>query len=247
MVSELSEQEIDNYQNEIIKIPDNVVIEKIESLRKELSVLETRLGSTSNPSINKNPKSLLYEYIQKNKLEPVKFIHTFNEYNRIFQTTCWFNNIKFEGFGASKKAAETVIASDILRYIDTQFSIKKYQAPEEYTELMLIDLENFTALPLEILKNYSKYRIVGYLAFNHALVAKLDNIERYMEMKLVQCSDKDAVDIMMTIDIARYQGQVSKIYLLTGDHFGKTVAKFLDYCECIDDYKYLLTHNNHLL
>ena len=255
-MNDLTAEEIERYQNNIIKIPDDVYVDKINTLTEEINNLRNKLTasiqSSSSSTLNKTSKSILYEYIQKHKLTPMVFHHNFNDYSGLFNSMAYFNNKSFKGTGLSKKAAETNISSNILDYINNEYSIMKYTPPKTYDKIILIDLENFTNIPMEILPNYSAYKILGYLAYNHALVDKLDYIERFMNIKLVNCLDKDAVDIMMTIDIARYEndykeGKIKKIFLLTGDHFGKTVATLTEYCQCINDHKYLLNHRNSLL
>ena len=208
-----------------------------------------------SPKIQSNSKevnyiSLVNEYIQKNKIPYIKYIHKFNQRNNLFESYAIFNHVKFTGSGHSKKLCELKIAHNIMKYINKHEHDKlyrKYTCPETYNKLILIDLENFTSMPLDILTNYSKYRIIGYLTSNHSLVPKLKHIKQYMEMVLVDCSYRDAVDIKITIDVARYENKIEKIYLLTGDHFGPTLAKLVNYCECITDYKYLMNYNNILL
>jgi dsRNA-specific ribonuclease len=216
-------------------------------------IYDNNIYANAVETTTKNPKSILYEYIQKHKLPKLTFKHEYNYMDKSYYTSTIFdNNTFYTESASSKREGERNVSERILEYIDQNHSISYYETPEEYDGIIYIDLENATKLPLEILENYKKYRIISYLAYNHALMDKQDFIKRFSELKSVSCSDKDAVDIMITIDIARLQplvdkGEIKKVYLITADHFGKTVEKLVDYCECINDYRYLLNLNNELL
>jgi hypothetical protein len=171
-----------------------------------------------------------------------------------------FNSVEFLASGCNKKVSKNKVAENIYNYInDNRNKLKteyrgRYIPPKKFKTFIFIDLENYTELynNLDILDKYKDYYIISYLTRSHALMNKYEIISKYCEVRVVDCTYKDAADIQIIIDISTVITYLSKynmdvIYLITKDHFGKVLNKLLPYCNWINDFDFLFNLNNILL
>lgn len=223
-------------------------------LKQDLDEKEI-LNNLITVSPHKHPKSAVMEYIQKHKMPQIKFVHTRFDRTQEFVSKAIFCGTEFAARAKNKKECERRICEEILEYLKTSEFGKKfvYKPPKEYKSILFIDLENFSSIKYNILKNYKQFKIVAYLSYAHTLLkTRRNHIKKFTELITVNSGLKDAVDLQITIDLARIEPELKKrkierVYLLTSDHFGEVIEELLPYCRCINDPEILLDMNNEIL
>lgn len=203
--------------------------------------------------MDKSYKNLLQEYCQKNKCRMPIYSQASklnsSDNNPIWTTnTKLFNDMIFHGTATTVKEAESIAAKSAYEYIISniktepvnQFNITQKVGDisdinlAQYANILLVDGEN---CDLEIGKVNAKYLILIFVSKNTTkkLVFQLQSMNENCFVFISDSVAKDAADHLLTF----YAGKLSmlcnnkKYYVLTKDHYGECLEKFMNNCKFI--------------
>ncbi|ARF09607.1 double-stranded RNA binding motif-containing protein [Indivirus ILV1] len=197
-------------------------------------------------------KNIIQEYCQKNNLEFPKYdthkISTTENNQIIWKCSINFKNYPIcYGIDLTKKGAEIKAAAELYTFIDksVQEKVKQYKRTQKsndikslnfrsYDRIILVDGEN---CDFEIKKLNSKDLICIFVAKNTSKNIVFEHQEEYenCHVFISECVGKDAADHLLTF----YAGILSVIHpdgkyiILTKDHYGEFLEKFMRNCKFI--------------
>ena len=200
-------------------------------------------------------KNLLQEHFQKNKADVPEY-NTFRTDQNKDNNPVWNSVMKIDGKtfnfeGKTKKEAEIGVAKIVYDYLtknsllekkkDTTLvnrSQKVYQLNEieldKFNKIILIDGENcdFSMDKLEedtLVLIFAAKNTTKNIIFQHQV--KYDNCYIFLS----ECVGKDAADHYLTFFAGKLSmmNLNSNFYVLTRDHYGEFIGKFLENCKFI--------------
>lgn len=181
-----------------------------------------------------NPKNLLQEYCQRQKIPLPSYTTTRcggPNHQPKFISQVIFNKKSYEGeIADSKVKAEMEVALRACRDLGiisiNPVPIKKLLGSKP---LILIDLDN-KGKAMSELTTYTEVADIVAFAGKLSSAARNDLIvPTGMNRIIVNSSQKDAVDVAIIIYLTQQieRGSYQSIYVLTGDHFGSTLTEIL--------------------
>lgn len=199
--------------------------------------------------MEKSYKNLLQEHFQKQNL-PLPYYKTDRidglDHEPVWRAQLELDDTLYESEGSSKKEAEAKVAEQAyLDYckkpIKTEIKLDRKQKVNElinidfgqYESIIMVDGEN---CDIDMMKINSNMLVLFFAAKNTTknkifeYQSKYDNCYVFLS----QCVGKDAADHLLTF----YTGKLSmivnkKIFILTKDHYGEFLERFMDNCKFI--------------
>lgn len=200
--------------------------------------------------MEKSYKNLVQEYFQQNGL-PIPLYATIRtdkegkDHQPIWYTQLQLDEKIYDAYGNSKKEAESKVAEKAyLDYCSKQpkeVVVERKQKVNNITDIdfskydmiLMIDGEN---CDLDINKINHNVLVLLFAAKNTTKNKIFEYQTKYSNcyVFLSQCVGKDAADHLLTF----YAGKLSmitnkKMYVLTKDHYGEFLEKFMDNCKFI--------------
>lgn len=218
---------------------------------------------------HENPKSQLFEKCARERLPAPVFSTTREpdtvDHMPVFRSRCTFQSKKYTAKGNTKKEAELIVCSKILKRKEKKLVNREYKNNkrrndsvtskfneliqlrnfQEADRIILLDTDNISLNHEQMETTYST-QILAFTAKNTTKTNIFD-LERLFPFVHVFISDRvgrDAADFLL----AFYAGKLSMldldkdIYILTRDHYGEHLETFLDrgkfvckYEDCFDN------------
>lgn len=207
--------------------------------------------------MDKSWKNLVQEYCQKNGLAlPVYSYPIRIDMNRdnepVWQSVLTiFDGTQFKGNASDKKTAEMNCAKDACEYIALKYkqteqkSVKEINYNQKVTDIYGIQYIGFNKILLvdgencdfDIKKLPANTLVIIFAAKNTTKKKIFEYQENYLDcyVFLSECVGKDAADHLLTFTA----GQLSvmhgskQFYVLTRDHYGEYLGKFMKNCKFI--------------
>lgn len=199
-------------------------------------------------------KNILQEYCQKNKI-PMPIYNTViiggTQTIPIFESTLIFNKNTYCATGATKIMAEKKVAQSVYQslptitrsiiHIVTPTFKQKYcsiQAilGEQYHQIYLIDGDNCHITDDKIFEDNSNL-FIYFVAKNNTRPYPFLHQEKYDNccVFISDSTNRDATDHLLTFNLGKMSilWKDKKYYIVTKDHFGECLEKFMTNCQFI--------------
>jgi len=209
--------------------------------------------------IMKSPKNKLQEYCQKNKFDLPKYstikyngITGRNELPLLWETTLKVNNLIYNIKGTNIKNNELKLAEQACNEIpNINNKIEKIERKqkvqdiysinlEKYKRILLVDGENCDININNTMEEEFEFLILIFVAKN---TSKNQVFELQMDYKncyvfISECVGKDAADFLLTFNAGilhslNKNNTGAKYFILTKDHYGEFLEKFMNNCKFI--------------